>query len=129
MEPTESRARILVVDDNGDMLDILARVLSSEGYEVETAEGGDRAIEKASRGHFDLFILDIAMPGIDGYHACFEIKHMEKYAETPVIMLTALGEGYQKSKGEILGADVYLTKPFSRDDLLAHVRRRLRKQP
>ena len=117
--------KILVVDDEKNIVDIIKFNLKREGYEVITAENGREAIEKNEAEKPDLIMLDIMMPEVDGYEACRKIR--EKY-NTPIIMLTARAEELDKVLGLELGADDYVTKPFGVRELMARVKANLRKR-
>jgi len=117
--------KILVVDDEKNIVDIIKFNLKREGYEVITAENGREAIEKNEAQKPDLIMLDIMMPEVDGYEACRKIR--EKY-NTPIIMLTARAEELDKVLGLELGADDYVTKPFGVRELMARVKANLRKR-
>ena len=112
--------RILVVDDEKTLLGQLERALEGQRYMVETALDGQEALDKVFETPFDLIILDIMLPKKDGLSVLREIRQAEM--TTPVLMLTARGEIGDKIKGLDLGADDYLAKPFSLDELLARIR-------
>ncbi len=112
--------RILIVDDEQSLLDQLKRALESQRYMVETALDGEEALDKLFGNPVDLIILDIMLPKRDGLSVLREIRRAGLI--TPVLMLTARGEINDKIKGLDLGADDYLAKPFSLDELLARVR-------
>ena len=118
------RFRILVVDDEERILNFLSTKLKASGYEVLTALDGETAIELAATEDPDLIMLDIRMPGLDGYEACQCIR---EFSAVPIIMLTALAADADKVKGLDTGADDYVTKPFSAEELLARVRAALRR--
>ncbi|SET24748.1 two-component system, OmpR family, response regulator VicR [Oceanobacillus limi] len=117
--------KILVVDDEQPIADILKFNLEKEGYEVVCAYGGDDAIELAEKESPDLVLLDIMLPGKDGYEVCREIR---KTQTMPIIMLTAKDSEIDKVLGLELGADDYVTKPFSNRELIARVKANLRRQ-
>jgi len=112
--------RILVVDDEKTLLGQLERALEAQRYMVETALDGQEALDKVFETPYDLIILDIMLPKKDGLSVLREIRQAEM--TTPVLMLTARGEIGDKIKGLDLGADDYLAKPFSLDELLARIR-------
>lgn len=112
--------RILVVDDEIAMRVALVESLRSEGYQVEGAEDGEEGLEKAFASEFDLILLDVMMPRIDGFTACAEMR--KRGLKTPVLILTARGMVDDRVKGLDSGADDYLVKPFSLKELLARVR-------
>ncbi|MEI3611134.1 response regulator YycF [Pseudogracilibacillus sp. SO30301A] len=117
--------KILVVDDEKPIADILKFNLEKEGYEVVCAFDGDDAIELAEKENPDLILLDIMLPGKDGNEVCREIR---KTKNMPIIMLTAKDSEIDKVLGLELGADDYVTKPFSNRELIARVKANLRRQ-
>jgi DNA-binding response OmpR family regulator len=120
----KGRVRILVVDDELGYVWTMRVNLEARGYEVLVARDGQAAVELAVREEPDLIILDIKMPGLDGYEVCQRIR---EFSTSPIIMLTAMAEDADKIKGLDMGADDYVTKPFSVDELLARVRAALRR--
>lgn len=117
--------RILIVDDELSLLEQLQKILESQCYIVETATDGEEALDKLFETPFDAVILDIMMPKIDGLTVLEEAR--KAGIDTPVLMLTAKGAVEDRVKGLDLGADDYLAKPFSSDELLARVRVLLRR--
>jgi DNA-binding response OmpR family regulator len=117
--------RILVVEDEPSIADFISRGLESEGYSVTRAADGDRGEALARSGEFDLVVLDVMLPGKDGF-AVLEAVRQDEPA-LPVILLTARGEVEDRVTGLDLGADDYLTKPFAFDELAARIRTRLRR--
>ena len=118
--------KILVVDDEKNIVSIIAFNLKKEGYDVITAENGKEALEKVAVEAPDLILLDVMMPIMDGYETCKKVR--EKW-NTPIIMLTARAEEVDKVLGLELGADDYVTKPFGTRELMARVKANLRKRP
>ena len=116
--------KILVVDDEKVLVKGIKFNLENEGYQVEVGYDGEEAVEQARTGQFDLIILDLMMPKIDGLQACMKIR---EFSNVPVIMLTARGEDADKIIGFECGADDYITKPFSILELKARVRALLRR--
>lgn len=117
--------RILVVDDEVPIQRILRRNLTMSGYEVLVTDNGKQAVEMARLHQPDLILLDICMPGeLDGLDVCMQVRD---FMQTPIIILSAVSEEKQKIKALDLGADDYLTKPFSNDELQARVRACLRR--
>jgi two-component system OmpR family response regulator len=114
---------ILVVDDEKSIVDFIKMGLEAEGYTVFSAFDGSEAIELAKKINPHIIILDIMLPGIDGYEACSRIK---KIIKTSVIMLTAMDEVDDKVRGLDTGADDYMAKPFSFKELLARINARIR---
>lgn len=117
--------KVLVVEDNANLVFGLTRSLESEGYEVESAEDGIRGFELARGGNPDLVVLDLMLPGMDGYSILKKLRAEGK--DVPVLILTARGEEADKVFGFRLGADDYVTKPFSLSELLARVQAILRR--
>ncbi len=111
--------RVLVVDDEKLIRDVIKEYLLLENMEVDDASNGIEAIEKVKSKDFDIIIMDIMMPKMDGYTACREIK---KNKDIPFIMLSARGEEYDKLIGFDLGIDDYVTKPFSPKELVARIK-------
>ena len=120
--------RILVVDDEPDLVEALARGLRREGYAVDTALDGDEALAKASWTPYDLVCLDITMPGVDGLEVCRALRANRAEGIVPrVLMLTARDTLEDRVRGLDVGADDYLVKPFAFDELAARVRSLLRR--
>ena len=109
---------ILVVDDEDKIRDIIKKYANFEGYSVTEAANGMEAVEKCQNHKFDIIIMDIMMPELDGFSACREIR---KTSDTPVIMLSARGEEYDRIHGFELGIDDYVIKPFSPRELMMRV--------
>jgi two-component system, OmpR family, response regulator MprA len=124
-EEKETAMRILAVDDDTEILDVLSRGLKFEGYEVDTAEDGEKALSRFKETAPDLVLLDVMMPGMDGLEVAREIRKMR---DTPVLMLTAKDAVTDKVAGLDAGADDYIVKPFEFDELLARVRAHLRRK-
>lgn len=117
-------AKILVVDDERVLVKGIKFNLENEGYEVSTGSDGEEAVEQARTGEFDLIILDLMMPKIDGLQACMRIR---EFSNVPIIMLTARSEDADKIIGFECGADDYITKPFNILELKARIRAMLRR--
>jgi DNA-binding response OmpR family regulator len=111
--------KILVVDDEMNIRRVVKEYAEFEGYSIEEADNGMTAVDMAKSGDYDLIIMDVMMPRLDGYSACKEIK---KYKNIPVIMLSARGEEYDKLFGFEIGIDDYVVKPFSPKELMARVK-------
>lgn len=116
--------KILVVDDEKPILDIITFNLTNEGYEVEKAYDGEEALELFEKNQPDLVILDLMLPKVDGLEVCRQIR---KHSAVPIIMLTAKDSEIDKVLGLELGADDYVTKPFSNRELIARVKANLRR--
>ncbi len=120
----ESTPHILVVDDNRDVREPLAKYLGKNGLRVSVADGGAAMRELLGRHAIDLVVLDIMMPGEDGLSLC---RHLRENTDIPVIMLTAVAEDVDRVVGLEMGADDYVTKPFNPRELLARIRAVLRR--
>lgn len=124
---SDTRQKILIVDDELDTLIPLKRALEAEDYLVVEASSGMEAIEKARSKHPDLILLDLMMPGMDGFEVCKVLKDDVLTGHTPIIMLTAKGEIDDKIEGIETGADDYVTKPFDLGELKARIKMILRR--
>jgi len=122
-----TRKSILVVDDEKDIVDLVAYNLEKEGYKVLTASDGEKALAVIKSGKLDLVVLDLMLPGIKGLDICRIIRRHPETEWLPVIMLTAKGEDLDKVIGLEMGADDYITKPFSVREFVARVRAILRR--
>jgi len=116
-----AKGKILVVDDEIYIVHILDFSLGMEGYEVLTALDGEQAIEKARSEHPDLIVLDIMMPKLDGYETCKILKAGDDTKSIPVILLSAKGRNVDQKIGFEVGADDYITKPFSPRKLVERI--------
>lgn len=121
------KAKVLVVDDEKDILDLVAYNLNKEGFETETSENGEEALRMIRKGRHDLIILDLMLPGIQGMELCRILKTSDETFSVPIIMLTAKNEELDKVLGLEMGADDYITKPFSPRELMARVKAVLRR--
>ncbi|HPZ42989.1 MAG TPA: response regulator transcription factor [Bacillota bacterium] len=118
-------AKILVIDDDRRITALLRRTLVFEGYEVQVAGGGEEGLRLAASWQPDLILLDVLMPGLDGWEVC---RRLRAAGSVPVLMLTARDEVSDRVKGLDLGADDYLVKPFALEELLARIRALLRRK-
>ena len=123
-EQAEAKTRVLVVDDDVRILQILRLYLNKDGYEVVTSERGDEALDIALASQFNIIILDIMLPGMDGWEV---LKNLRRTSSVPVIMLTAKGDISDRINGLDRGADDYIVKPFEPKELLARVKAVLRR--
>lgn len=115
---------VLVVDDDARMLRMMQMILETDGYQVLLASNGEEALKMIVDGNIDVILLDVMMPGMDGYTTCSRIR---EFSQLPIIMVTAKGNVEEIAKGLNCGADDYVTKPFSSTVLLARVRAVLRR--
>ena len=116
--------KILIVDDDENICELLRLYLQKDGFETAVAGNGRQAVDLAQKYSPDLILLDIMMPELDGWQACREIR---KFSEVPIIMLTAKGETFDKILGLELGADDYVTKPFDTKEVIARIKAVLRR--
>lgn len=114
--------KILIVDDEPNIVISLEFLMRREGFEVKVAQDGEEALEAISQGHPDLVLLDVMMPKINGFEVCERVRANLEHAGMRIIMLTAKGREAEISKGLALGADGYITKPFSTRDLVEQVK-------
>ncbi len=115
--------RVMVIDDSKTIRRTAETLLKKEGYEVVTAVDGFEALAKIADMLPDIIFVDIMMPRLDGYQTCALIKNNPNFKGTPVIMLSSKDGLFDKARGRICGSDQYLTKPFTRDELLTAIRR------
>ncbi len=120
-------ARVMVIDDSQTIRRTAETLLAREGYEVVTAQDGFEALSKIADHQPDIIFIDIMMPRLDGYQACALIKNNPQFRATPVIMLSSKDGLFDRARGRIVGSDEYLTKPFTRDELLGAVRAHVRR--
>lgn len=118
MAPGENKGKILVVDDEEKIRSLIRKYAEFEGYTVKEAADGMQAVQMAEEEDFDIIIMDVMMPELDGFSACREIR---KFKQTPVLMLSARGEEYDKIHGFELGVDDYVVKPFSPRELMMRI--------
>ena len=116
--------KVLIADDEPNILTLISRYAEREGYEVTAVSDGRQAIEACQNDRFDVIILDVMMPDTDGFTAC---KKIREFADTPVIMLSARGTEFDKLYGFEVGVDDYVTKPFSPMELMARMKVALRR--
>ena len=114
--------KILVIEDEKDIRDLLQHYLKREGYDVHGAEDGDSGLRRLTKERYDLVLLDLMLPRMDGLEVCRVLRSQAQTADLPVIMLTAKGEETDRIVGLELGADDYITKPFSPREVVARVK-------
>ena len=119
-----TKQKILIVDDDNNIAELVALYLTKECFETRIVNDGEEALKQFHIFHPDLILLDLMLPGIDGYQVCREIRHT---SDIPIIMLSAKGETFDKVLGLELGADDYIIKPFDSKELVARVRAVLRR--
>ena len=122
MEKHPSALRVMVIDDSKTIRRTAEMLLKNVGCEVITAIDGFDALAKIVDHHPNIIFVDIMMPRLDGYQTCALIKNNRSFKSTPVIMLSSKDGLFDKAKGRIVGSDQFLTKPFSRDELLSAIR-------
>lgn len=123
----ETPKHILVVDDEADIVELLSYNLKKEGFTIDSALNGETALGKIRKGKYDLVVLDLMLPGIQGIELCRILRNDPKTEALPIIMLTAKGEEVDRIVGLEMGADDYITKPFSPRELLARIKAVLRR--
>ncbi|KKN56116.1 hypothetical protein LCGC14_0575490 [marine sediment metagenome] len=120
-----SGLKVMVIDDSKTIRRTAETLLKKAGCDVLTAENGFEALPIISTQHPDILFIDIMMPRLDGYQTCSLIKNNAKFQNTPVIMLSSKDGLFDRAKGRVVGAEQYLTKPFTREDLLGAIRTHL----
>jgi twitching motility two-component system response regulator PilG len=115
--------KVMVIDDSKTIRRTAETLLKKEGCDVVTATDGFEALAKIADHHPQVIFVDIMMPRLDGYQTCALIKNNQVFRSTPVIMLSSKDGLFDKAKGRIVGSEEYLTKPFTRDELLSAIRR------
>lgn len=120
---------VLVVDDEADLVELVSYNLRKEGFAVDSASDGEEALSRIRKKKYDLLILDLMLPGLQGMELCRILRNDPKTSRLPIIMLTAKGEELDKILGLEMGADDYMTKPFSPRELVARVKAVLRRSP
>lgn len=117
-----SGLKVMVIDDSKTIRRSAESLLQKAGYEVLTADNGFEALPIISSQHPDIIFIDIMMPRLDGYQTCALVKNNPKYRDIPIVMLSSKDGLFDRAKGRVVGAEQYLTKPFTRDDLLDAIR-------
>jgi len=120
-----SGLKVMVIDDSKTIRRSAEALLQKAGCEVLTADNGFEALPIISGQHPDIIFIDIMMPRLDGYQTCALVKNNPKYRDIPVVMLSSKDGLFDRAKGRVVGAEQYLTKPFTRDDLLDAIRTHL----
>lgn len=114
--------KVMVVDDSKTIRRSAESLLTKAGCEVVTAGDGFESLAKIAEHEPDIIFVDIMMPRLDGYQACALIKHNSRFRDTPVIMLTSKDSIFDRARGRLVGSEQYLTKPFSKEDLLGAIK-------
>ena len=125
--PVKMKKRILIVDDEPDLVRVVKDVLETEGYVVSSASNANETFKKLKDTKYDLLILDIKLPGMNGIDICKTLKNDDRLSDIPIIMLSTKDEDSDKILGLEVGADDYITKPFNTGELVARVKAVLRK--
>ena len=118
----DASVKVLIIDDSKTIRRSAENLLTKEGYDVITATDGFDALAKIADARPEIIFVDIIMPRLDGYQTCALIKNNSEFKTTPVVMLSSRDGLFDKAKGRIVGSDQYITKPFSRDELLGTIR-------
>jgi len=121
MSETYENLKVMVIDDSKTIRRTAETLLNKVGCQVSTAEDGFDALAKIADNPPDIIFIDIMMPRLDGYQTCALIKNNEEFASIPIIMLSSKDGLFDKAKGRIVGSDEYLTKPFSKSELLGAI--------
>ena len=118
MKTLQNQTKILLVDDEPNILVAIDFLLTKEGYQIQKAFDGQQAIEKVESFHPNIIILDVMMPGLDGFEVARRVRHMDGNDDIKIIFLTAKGTTQDKMKGYSTGGEYYLIKPFDNDELV-----------
>jgi DNA-binding response OmpR family regulator len=121
MAPDNPRARVLVVDDEPDLVRILEFALRGAGYQVEVAADGQDGLKKARETRPDIILLDLMLPKLDGYKICRMLKFDERYRHIPIIILSARTQEGDQSLAIEMGANLFVTKPYEFEEILGHI--------
>ena len=122
---TETKPRILVVDDELDLVSVLRMGLEIQGFEVLEAMDGEEGLRRARQDHPDLMVLDLMLPKMDGYKVCRALKFDERFRHLPIIILSARSGDQDKRLALDMGADLFMTKPYEMNELVAKIRLKL----
>jgi twitching motility two-component system response regulator PilG len=128
-ENRDHAVKVMVVDDSVTIRRTAETLLKREGYTVVTAEDGFQALSKVVDTHPDIIFLDIMMPRLDGYQTCSVIKNNSLFRNTPVIMLSSKDGVFDKARGRLVGSEQFVTKPFTKEDLLEAINHYVRRSP
>ncbi len=122
---TETKPRILVVDDELDLVSVLRMGLEIQGFEVIEAMDGEEGLRRARHEHPDLMVLDLMLPKMDGYKVCRALKFDERFKSLPIIILSARSGDQDRKLALDMGADLFMTKPYEMNELVAKIRQKL----
>lgn len=122
MPEENASIKVLIVDDSATIRKTAEAILAKEGYNVSSVDNGFKALSKVMSFKPDIIFLDIMMPRLDGYQVCSVVKSNPIFKNTPIIMLSSKDGVFDKARGRIAGSEYFMTKPFSRDELLAAIR-------
>ena len=125
MPAVKKKPRLLLVDDEPDILKMVGVRLEASGYQVSGAADGEEGLQKARQEHPDLIILDLMLPKLSGYEVCRALKQDPKFCSIPIILFTAMAQEKDEKAGFAAGADAYVRKPFHSQELLAEIQRLL----
>lgn len=128
-EPKHTKTKVLIIEDDPDIVELLEYNLERDGFEILTARDGELGIREAERAHPAVILLDLMLPRVDGLEVCRTLRSRSGTKDIPIIMVTAKGEESDVVLGLGIGADDYVVKPFGIDELLARVRAALRRTP
>ena len=120
---SDSALKVLVIDDSQTIRRSATSLLEEEGFEVITAEDGFEALSKVVANQPDIVLADVCMPRLDGYQTCALIKNNPAYSHIPIVMLSSKDSIFDKARGRIVGSEYYITKPFTRKDLVQAINR------
>jgi len=123
--PSIKKSRVLIVDDDPHALEILSRLLGREGYECRTVDSGQGCLDILARESFDVIVLDVMMPNMDGLQVCEKLRANQATRAIPVILLTAKDDMETRSRGMALGVSEFLTKPLNKQELFTRIRAQL----
>lgn len=123
MDDNLQNIKVMVIDDSKTIRRTAETLLQREGYDVVTAVDGFEALSKIAETRPDIIFIDIMMPRLDGYQTCALLKNSQNFQHIPVVMLSSKDGMFDQAKGRVVGSDEYLTKPFSKDELLNAIRK------
>ncbi|EZQ01661.1 MULTISPECIES: twitching motility response regulator PilG [unclassified Acinetobacter] len=123
MDDNLQNIKVMVIDDSKTIRRTAETLLQREGYDVVTAVDGFEALSKIAETRPDIIFVDIMMPRLDGYQTCALLKNSQNFQHIPVVMLSSKDGMFDQAKGRVVGSDEYLTKPFSKDELLNAIRK------